>query len=60
MQQQWLGNTVNAMDSLLADDAVIEPRSPRQAGHGGSAGERSSWRGQLPALLPSTSTAAGK
>lgn len=24
MKQQWLGNRVNAMDSLLADDAVIE------------------------------------
>jgi ketosteroid isomerase-like protein len=35
MQQQWLGNAVNAMDSLLADDAVIEtpfapPGRPRR------------------------------
>jgi hypothetical protein len=35
MQQQWLGNTVNVMDSLLADDAVIEtpfapPGRPRR------------------------------
>lgn len=35
MQQQWLGSTVNAMDSLLADDAVIEtpfapPGRPRR------------------------------
>lgn len=35
MQQQWLGNSVDAMDSLLADDAVIEtpfgpPGRPRR------------------------------
>jgi ketosteroid isomerase-like protein len=35
MKQQWLSNTVNTMDSLLADDAVIEtpfapPGRPRR------------------------------
>ncbi len=35
MKQQWLGNSVDAMDSLLADDAVIEapfarPGKPRR------------------------------
>ena len=35
MKQQWLGNSVDAMDSLLADDAVIEgpfapPGRPRR------------------------------
>jgi uncharacterized protein len=35
MSEQWLGNAVNPMDSLLADDAVIEtpfapPGKPRR------------------------------
>jgi ketosteroid isomerase-like protein len=35
MQQQWLGNAVDAMDSLLAEDAIIEtpfapPGRPRR------------------------------
>jgi hypothetical protein len=57
MREQWLGNAVSPMDSLLADDAVIEApfappgrprrfegREPRQGGPGCRCGSRSAGR----------------